>query len=213
MTQLVGAPAKDVWASIETRDRREIVARLGAAFAGLHSYPVVPLSETALNRDWHKFIERQAHHSVERQRQCGANPEWLESLPDYIAVRVKLLPKNQLVMRHGGVHFGNLLLSEQSGRWQISGVFDFADSMCGFSEYDFVAPGVLMIQGNLELQRILFSAYGYADAQIDQDLRARLMLLTILYECSDLRKYAVRLKREAADFTLDKLERAIWAFV
>lgn len=213
MTQLVGFAAKDVWASLQTGDQREIVARLGAAFARLHSYSVVPLSETALNRDWHKFIERQAQHSVERQRQCGANPEWLESLPDYIAARLKLLPKNQLVMLHGDVHFGNLLLSEQSGRWQISGIFDFADSMCGFSEYDFAAPGVLMVQGNRELQRVLFSAYGYPDAQIDQNLRARLMLLTILYECSDLRRYALRLKPEAADFTLDELERAIWAFV
>lgn len=39
------------------------------------------------------------------------------------------------------------------------------------------------------------------------------MLLTILYECADLRRYALRLKPEAVDFTLDELERAIWAFV
>jgi hypothetical protein len=39
------------------------------------------------------------------------------------------------------------------------------------------------------------------------------MLLTILYECSDLRKYALRLRPEAVNFTLEELERAIWNFI
>ena len=55
-------------------------------------------------------------------------------------------------------------------------------------------------------------AYGYTEAQLNPQLRARLMLLTILYECSDLRKYALRLGPEAIYLTLDELERAIWTF-
>jgi hypothetical protein len=39
------------------------------------------------------------------------------------------------------------------------------------------------------------------------------MLLTILYECSDLRKYALRLHPEAVELSLEELERAIWNFV
>lgn len=162
MTQLVGVPAKDVWASLEMRERTEIISRLGVALKSLHSFSA-PLSEPSLNRDWHGFIERQAQRSVERQRACNANPEWLESLPDYIAARFKLLREDKLVMLHGDVHFGNVLLSQQSGSWRISSLFDFGDSMCGFHEYDFVAPGVLMVQGDRELQRVLLSAYGYQD--------------------------------------------------
>jgi hygromycin-B 7''-O-kinase len=212
MTQLGGVLAKDVWASVERRERIEIISRLGSVLKSFHSYPA-PLSETALNRDWQKFIERQVQRSVERQRTCGANSQWLDSLPRYIAARLELLPQDNLVMLHGDVHLGNLLLSQQSGRWRISGLFDFGDAMCGFHEYDFVAPGVLMVQGERELQRVLLSAYGYRETQIDLDLRARLMLLTVLYECSDLRKYAMRLKPEAVDLTLEELERAIWSFV
>lgn len=69
-----------------------------------------------------------------------------------------------------------------------------------------------MIQGQGELQREFFRAYGYAENEIDETLRRRLMLLTILYETADLRRYAVRLKPEAVNFTLDELERAIWNF-
>lgn len=38
------------------------------------------------------------------------------------------------------------------------------------------------------------------------------MLLTVLYECSDLRKYALRLAPDAIHLTLCELERAIWKF-
>ncbi|MET0752569.1 MAG: hypothetical protein ABWZ66_04320, partial [Pyrinomonadaceae bacterium] len=64
-----------------------------------------------------------------------------------------------------------------------------------------------------EVQREFFLSYGYKENELDEAFRRRLMLLTILYECSDLRKYALRLKPEAINFTLDELERAIWNFV
>ncbi len=70
-----------------------------------------------------------------------------------------------------------------------------------------------MIQGQGHVQRELFRFYGYEDKNINEGLRRRLMLLTILYECSDLRKYALRLLPEAVELSLEELERAIWNFV
>jgi hygromycin-B 7''-O-kinase len=211
MTQLAGRASREVWAETGRRDRLEIISRLGVALSELHAH-AAPV-QTALDRDWNGFIKRQAHASVERQRSCGASAAWLESLPAYIARRLPLLESNdKRVFLHGDVHAGNLLLAEEGGRWRITGLIDFGDSLCGVSEYEFVAPGVLMVQGDGELQRALLLAYGYAEPQLDLDLRARLMLLTILYECSDLRKYALRLAPAATELTLDGLERAIWTF-
>jgi len=212
MTRLVGHASLEVWASIGRRDRFEIISRLGSAMKELHTHDA-PLSQAALNRDWRGFVEGQVRTSLERQKACGANPEWLESLPAYFAACLESLPTNyKPVFLHGDIHAGNLLLTEKGGRWHIAGLIDFGDSLCGFHEYEFVAPGVLMVQGDGELQRTLLSAYGYTEPQLDVELRKRLMLLTILYECSDLRKYALRLASEAVHFTLDELERAIWAF-
>ncbi len=212
MTQLAGRASREVWESVSLRDRLEIVTRLGGAMRELHESEA-PLWQSALNRDWHGFVERQARLSVERQRACGANPEWLESLPAYLAARLELLQANhEQVFLHGDIHAGNLLLDERNGRWRITGLIDFGDSLCGFHEYEFVAPGVLMVQGSRELQRAMLLAYGYREAQLDLTLRARLMLLTVLYECSDLRKYALRLAPEAVHLTLDQLEAAIWTF-
>jgi hygromycin-B 7''-O-kinase len=212
MTQLAGRASREVWESIGVRDRLEIMTHLGSAMRELHNH-AAPLQQPALNRDWPSFVERQALRSVERQRACGANPEWLESLPAYIAARLELLVANhEQVFLHGDIHAGNLLLDERNGRWRITGLIDFGDSLCGFHEYEFVAPGVLMVQGSRQLQRAMLLAYGYREAQLDLTLRARLMLLTVLYECSDLRKYALRLAPEAVHLTLDQLEAAIWSF-
>ena len=211
MTQLPGQASREVWAGVPPGDRLEIISRLGAAMRELHAHEA-PL-RTALDRDWHSFVERQARDAVERQRACGANPEWLESLPAYVAERLELLPAGQAqVFLHGDIHAGNVLLEEEGGRWRVAGLIDFGDSLCGFHEYEFVAPGVLMAQGDAELQRALLLAYGYAESQLDLTLRARLMLLTVLYEWSDLRKYALRLAPGAVRLTLGELESAIWRF-
>lgn len=212
MTYLAGQPLREVWPGMEAREQVEIATRLGLAMRELHA-PPAPLSRVALNRDWHGFVGMQARASVRRQRDCGANPEWLASLPAYLDARMNLLPDACApVLLHGDVHPGNVLLVERDGRPVLSALFDFGDSFCGFHEYEFVAPGVLMVQGRRDLQRAMLRGYGYTEAQLDADLRARLMLLTILYECSDLRKYALRLAPEAVHLSLDELERAIWAF-
>ena len=212
MTHLAGRPMREAWPQIAERERLAIVERLGIAMRELHAR-AAPLSEAALNRDWGEFIERQTRESVERQRACGANPEWLESLPAYVSKRVELLPKEfEPVLLHGDIHPGNVLLGETAEGWQATGLFDFGDSFCGFHEYEFVAPGVLMLQGRRELQRAMLLAYGYEEAELDASLRARLMLLTICYECSDLRKYALRLAPDTVRLSLAELERAIWTF-
>ncbi|MDT4968502.1 MAG: hygromycin-B 7-O-kinase [Acidobacteriota bacterium] len=211
MTQLSGLPMKEVWPELASSEQLDMASQLGMVMKELHAHAAP--ADGALNRDWHGFVERQARESVERQRACNANPEWLESLPEFLAARLEMLPADfEPVLLHGDVHFGNLLVRKTEGKWRITGLFDFADSFCGFREYDFVAPGVLMVQGRRELQRAMLRAYGYEEADLDPGLRRRLMLLTVLYECSDLRKYALRLAPDAINLTLEELESAIWTF-
>ena len=212
MTQLAGVPMREVWPGIEPGGRIEIISRLGVALKNLHAH-AAPLPQHPLGNDWHGFIGRQAQTCVERQRARGANPEWLDSLPAYVGERLGMLPATfRPALLHGDVHPLNVLLARAGGRWKVAGLFDFADSLVGHHEYEFVAPGVLMVQGDRELQRELLLAYGYEESRLDSDLRARLMLLTVLYECSDLRKYALRLRPEAVNYTLHELEAAIWTF-
>jgi hygromycin-B 7''-O-kinase len=200
---------REIWLGLDKSEQIQIVLQLGNGLKEMHSH-----NSDALNFDWQKFIAHQAETVFQRQKSNGANVEWLERLPFYLEENLSLLPQSFApVFLHGDVHFGNLRFVKTNGKWRVSGLFDFADSLKGFYEYEFVAVGVLMIQGQSEIQREFLLSYGYKENDLDEILRRRLMLLTILYECSNLRKYALRLTPEAINYTLDELEKNIWSFV
>lgn len=209
MTQISGElMTREVWLTLSENEQIAVMSELAVGLRELHSH-----NADSFDFDWHKFVEHQSKIAVERQIAARVNPEWIEKLPAFIETNLKLLPTGcRTVFLHGDVHFANLRLQKSNDSWLISGLFDFADSICGFYEFDFVAIGLLMIQGQAEIQREFFKAYGYAENEIDESLRKRLMLMTVLYECSDLSRYALRLKPEAVSFSLEELEKAIWSF-
>lgn len=200
--------SKAEWLSLHRGVQVDLIEQLAQLLRALHALDVGDI-----DFDWPAFIAANAAGAVDRQRKEGGNPEWVESLPDYIEHNLPLVqtaPPH--VFLHGDVHFGNIRIVDRNGKLSISGVFDFADSLRGSSEYDFVAPGVLMIQGQGGLQREFFRRYGYADTEINDEMRRRMMMLTILYEFSSLRRYAERLGPGSEKLTLRELEKAIWNF-
>lgn len=209
-TQLPGRLMRRAeWLTLDKGAQIGLLTQLAYGLRELHSH-----ESDEIRFDWHEFMDIQFDSVMERQRAAGGNPEWLERLPDYLCEHVELFPEHEFdAFMHGDVHFCNLRVTDDNKRPVISGLFDFADSLKGFHEYEFVTIGVLMLQGLGDLQREFFRAYGYKDADINIDLRRRLMLLTILYEHSSLKRYAERLRPDAVNLTLDELERAIWAFV
>jgi hygromycin-B 7''-O-kinase len=211
MSRLAGQLSLQVWADLNNSERLSVMVQLGRVLRELHQLETDTYAQPFA---WQDFVARQRDAAISRQQACGANPEWLKRLPGYLAANLALLPQSfRAVPLHGDVHHGNLMLEQQNDQWRISGLLDFGDSLRGWSEYEFVAPGVLMMQGQAEWQRGFFREYGYRRDELDVNLRIRLMLLTILYECSDLRKYARRLAPDAQSLSFDELERAIWPFV
>lgn len=199
---------RDMWLKLDRREQIPLLEQLAEGLRQLHNS-----DKSKVDFDWKKFVARQAETCFERQKICQVNEKVLQEIPSYLEENLHLLNKKRNeVFLHGDVHFGNLRCEKQNGRWRISGVFDFADSLKGSNEYDFVAVGVLMIQGQGDLQREFFRAYGYSDSEINENLRKRLMLLTMFYEWSDLRRYAIRLREEALNYSLLELEWAIWNF-
>lgn len=209
MTQLSGAAlTRADWLTLPRREQLELAAKLAIGLRQIHE-----LDAESFDCDWAKFVENRAETFIERQIAHKVNSEIIESLPAFIKANLKFAPVDSpTVFLHGDVHFGNLRVRKFDGEWQIAGLFDFADSRRGFHEYDFLAVGILMFQGQGEIQREFFKTYGYAENELDETFRRRLMMLTLLYESSDLRRYALRLKPEAVDFTLEELEQGIWSF-
>lgn len=200
---------RNSWLELNFSDQISVLSQLADGLKKLH------LSDASqINFDWNAFVARQAQTCFERQKARGVNEKILADLPKFLEESLPLLPETlPQVFLHGDVHFGNLRMQKTNGNWKIAGLFDFADSLKGFREYDFLAVGLLMIQGQGDLQREFFRFFDYADAEINETMRRRLMLLTCFYEWSDLRRYAIRLRPEAVEYSLGELERAIWNFV
>lgn len=208
MTQLPGVSmTRGDWLKLSPKKQIPFAAKLANGLKQIHD-----LNAGSFPCDWTEFVRDRAATFVARQIAHGVNQKIIEVLPAFVEENLKLVPLKPTVFLHGDVHFGNLRLNESGGGWRIAGLFDFADSRVGFHEYEFLAVGVLMFQGQRAIQREFFKSYGYAERELDEATRRRLMMLTMLYETSDLRRYAARLKPEAVNFTLEELERAIWSF-
>lgn len=209
ITQISGtAMTRNDWLKIPEKQQIEFITKLAAGLKQIHQ-----LNPESFDCNWAEFVEDRSSTFVQRQIEHGVNSKIIEVLPEFIEENLKNIPTTSpTVFMHSDVHFGNLHVSNADGNLEIAGLFDFADSRRGFHEYDFLAVGVLIIQGQREIQREFLKAYGYAENELDEAMRKRLMMLTMLYETSDLRRYAMRLKPEAVDFSLDELEKGIWSF-
>lgn len=208
-TQLSGVSmTRQDWLKLPENEQIPFVIKLAKGLKQIHS-----LSADSFVSDWAEFVANRANTFIERQIAHGVNQKIIEVLPRFIEETLSLVPTDSPnVFMHGDVHFGNLRVSKSNGEWQIAGLFDFADSRIGFHEYEFLAVGILIMQGQQMIQREFFKSYGYAENELDETMRKRLMMLTMLYETADLRRYAMRLKPEAVDFSLDQLEKGIWSF-
>ena len=194
--------------TLARRDQVRILTKLATGLKRIHDIDPSPLAD-----DWRAFIDDRAETFTDRQIAHGVNPWVIDALPQFLEKHLPTVPLTPTVFLHGDVHFGNLRFVNSGGELQISGLFDFADSRRGFHEYDLLAVGLLMIQGQRDLQREFFRAYGYAEKDLTDEMRDRLMMLTMLYETSDLRRYALRLTPDAVHLTLDELKNSIWDFV
>ena len=208
-TQISGEPiTREMWLKLSEKEQKRFIAKLAVQLKEIHE-----LNPDSFQCDWAEFVADRTETFIERQIAHGVNASVLNSLPKFLETNLSLVPTAPTVFMHSDIHFGNLRILPSINGWKISGLFDFADSRRGFYEYDFLAVGVLMIQGQREIQREFFKSYGYAENSLDETMRRRMMMLTMLYESADLRRYALRLKPEAVDFTLEELERGIWSFV
>jgi fructosamine-3-kinase len=214
-THLRGRPFYDSWDSVATEDQIEIMSGLGVAMRQLHSLEVGLIEmKSFCGLGWRAFIQAQLRLLFDQGRVKDKNQRCFHSLPKYLESNLSALPRdNKQVLLHGDLNPGNFLVEIENGRRKISGLIDFADSLSGFHEYDFVTPVMQMASGNRKLQRALLLAYGYKKEELTPLLRRRLMLLTILHEGSIWEEAVQRLGPNANDLNLEALEEQIWNFV
>ncbi len=207
-----GVSLEQVWAQLTQGEKSALLERIGSMMAEVHSIPV-PAGLHSLEPRWTDFLSGQIEGFMARHRKNGM-PDWfMNGLGDFVDQSLALLPAGaEYVILTGEYTPFNLLADNTSGTWGISGMIDFGDSMTGFREYDLLGPCLFLCEGNIGHLQSLFRGYGYTDRQLDDGLRRRLLLLTILHRYSNL-----NLQLRIPDWqnrvkSIEALGQLIWPF-
>lgn len=209
MGQLRGRSLADAWESIASEERLALCRAVGEAVAGLHS---LPPPEALPGPSWPDFIRRQAGQCVEQQRSNGLSDYWLEQIPSFLAAQdVDAAAEAAQVLLHTEIMREHLLVEQRGERRVLSGLFDFEPARLGAAEYELASVGIFLTAREPGLLRSFLNGYGYADAELTEELQERMLLHTLLHRYSKLRWYLERLPPRNAS-TLHELAREWFAF-
>lgn len=190
MSRLPGVPLESVWDRATGAERDRLAAQLGETLAALHEAQP-PVIDQWWPGDWSVFVAGQRAQCVAEQQGRGLAPAWAAQIPGFLD-GVELAP-GPPVLLHTEVMREHLLVTQQSGSWRLSGLFDFEPAMRGAREYEFAAVGVFVSQGDARFLRRALTAYGYSSDELDHELRRRLLAWAILHRYSNLASYLRRL--------------------
>ncbi len=202
MGRLPGVPLDTVWNHLSVEDRDRLADQLGETIAALHRMPP-PMIRNWWPADWPTFVAAQRARCASEQRALGLPALWADQVPGFLAAVA--LPSAPPVLLHTEVMRQHLLVDQgPEGAWRLSGLIDFEPAMRGEPEYEFVAVGVFVAEGDPRFLARTLTSYGYHHDQLDPGLRRRLLAWGLLHRYSNLSWWMRRLP-EPARPTLDAL--------
>ena len=209
LTKLQGVMLESVWGNCSNDEKKNLVERIGKMIAEVHSVQVGILS--SLEPQWKIFLDQQLTKFYDRHKRLGM-PDWFTlHVENFVKESISVMQsQTELVILTCEYTPFNLLVDNKLGQWNICGMIDFGDAMIGYHEYDLIGPLLFLTEGNADLVRSLLHSYGYSDVEINQNLRRRLMLLSILHRYSNF-KFQLRIPDwQERVKSIDELEELIF---
>jgi hygromycin-B 7''-O-kinase len=190
MTRLPGEPLGPHLGSLTSSEMRDIVYTVGSALRALHAIPA-PTVGSLLTESWNEFVATQSALCKDRQIGWGVHQQLAEGIPDCLA-RAKLGDLPDRAVLHADLTSWNVMVENLGGRWEMTGIIDFADVRLGAPVYDLSPPALLIARSDRDLFRTLLDGYGMATDARKEALQDQLMAAAILHPFGDLtRNYDV----------------------
>lgn len=180
MSRLQGVYLSKIWHTLVETDQLRLLSELAGVLVHLHTLSTqnLPLLDT----NWSEFVASRINGCVQRHREQGVSAYWLEQIPSFLNSAAPLYPPHFTpAIISGDIHQYHLLATQENGHWRLTGLFDFDDALLGFHEYNLAAAGLFMMAGRPTLLRRFFLAYGYKEADINEQLSQRLLAYTLLH--------------------------------
>ena len=176
--------ARQAWPSLPEAEKERVLAEIGETIAEVQRAPIGALAR--IEPDWGTFMRGQIAGCRARHERLGLPQKFLDGLDELLRDAAALIPLDRPPVILTGEYIPeNFLLSRDGSGWRLAGLIDFGDVMTGRGEYDLLGPSAFMTAGMPRRVRSLFEGYGYSSADINPDLKRRLMALMLLHRFGD----------------------------
>jgi hygromycin-B 7''-O-kinase len=184
MSRLPGVPLDTVWDQVPAQDRDRLADQLGETIAALHRVPP-PVIRDWQPANWPDFVAAQRAQCADEQRALGLSAPWADQIPGFLDAVP--LPSGPPVLLHTEIMRQHVLVSQgHEGTWRLSGLIDFEPAIRGEREYEFVAVGIFLAEGDARFLARMLTSYGYDPDQLDSGLRRRLLAWGLLHRYGNL---------------------------
>jgi hygromycin-B 7''-O-kinase len=206
---LPGVLGSEAWPTLSESEKERVLVEIGQVIAEVQRVPLGDLAN--IEPRWDRFLSAQIAGCRARHERLGLPRKFLDGLDELLRDAERLIPLDRPPVILTGEYIPeNFLLGRDSAGWRVSGLIDFGDVMSGWCEYDLLGPSGFMTAGMPRRVRSLFEGYGYSSADINPDLKRRLMALTLLHRFSDpARQICIEGWQERAD-NLFELQDLLW---
>ena len=209
MTRLEGALGREAWPRLSEDQKEDVLTQIGETIAEVQQAPLGELAN--FEPRWEKFLLGQIAACRDRHERLGLPKKYLPELDGLLREAATRIPMNAPPVILTGEYIPeNLLLTEYSQGWRLSGLIDFGDVMTGWGEYDLLGPSAFMTGGRPRRVRNLLRGFGYSNADMNPELTRRLLTLLLLHRASDpIGHICIRGWQEKTE-SLDALRRLLW---
>jgi hygromycin-B 7''-O-kinase len=208
-TRVPGCPLQEVWLEISNGNRQAIVRTVGEMIARLRSIPVDAVRHLAV--DWHAFVARQVATAAVRQREGGLAEGLVAQIPAYLeSAAVHLSERSEPALLLADITMEHVLVSKHGGSWSVESYVDFGDAFVGHPDYELVAPGLDIARAERQLLRALLLGAGYAESDLNEALRRRLMAYTFVHRYVKLEDLMPAIPQARQATELEELARVLW---
>ncbi|MDE5457362.1 phosphotransferase [Bradyrhizobium sp. CSA112] len=210
ITRLPGVLGADAWPSLPEQDKERVLAEIGETIAQVQRFPVGALAQ--IEPGWDVFMRGQIEGCRARHERLGLPQKFLDGMDELLRDTADTLiaVEGPPVILTGEYIPENFPLSRGRSGWRLAGLIDFGDVMTGRGEYDLLGPSAFMTGGMLRRVRSLFEGFGYSSADINRDLKRRLMALMLLHRASDPVRHICIERWQARAGDLFELQDLLW---
>ena len=163
--------------------------------------------------DWAGFVRGQVATVAERHTDPAVPARVVEGMADYLAECPLFEPGFRPVLLHADVTGEHVCVERENGRWTMTGLVDFGDSLLGHPDYEQVSPGLDFPRGDRELLRTLLVASGTPEDELTLHLRHRLMAHTLVHQYVKLKDVLALVPASSRADGIDELAEILWPVV